>query len=63
MPELIDSEKTRVSREIAALGADIESAWVRGDVLSTRMLLGHLHQAVLRAMTYLDDDLNDEVAL
>ncbi|MEV4127129.1 hypothetical protein [Nocardia sp. NPDC049707] len=48
--------------EIASLGADIESAWLCGDVLRARMLLGHLHQAVLRAMTYLDDDLSEEVA-
>ncbi|WP_280465799.1 hypothetical protein [Nocardia brasiliensis] len=56
------AEKARIRTEIAALGTDLDDALARGDVLRARMLLGHLHQAVLRAMTYLDDDLDNEVA-
>jgi hypothetical protein len=56
------SDVTAVHAEIVSLGAEIESEFLRGNILRARFLLGHLHQAVLRAMTYLDDDLSEEVA-
>lgn len=52
-----------VRESIPALAADVQAAWATCDVLRARMLLGHLHQALLLAMTYLDDDLNDEVTV
>lgn len=55
-------EKAAVWSHIAGTAARVEFAALDSDHLKARDLLGELHQLVLRGMTYLDDDLNREVA-
>ncbi|MFC4128896.1 hypothetical protein [Nocardia rhizosphaerae] len=57
------AERAEVWPAIAGTAARIEFAVLDSDLLNAQNLLHELHQLVLRAKTYVDDELTEEVSL
>ncbi len=57
------AEVAEVWPAIAGTAARIEFAVLDSDTLRAQLLLHDLHQLVLRAKTYVDDQLTEEVSL